>query len=80
VNVHWLKVLAGGGRLLPDDSRGENGASREKEDRISRPSVEPVEPLQIERRPRRAKTTVRREVRSEVNGPSKTGRTSMGLN
>jgi hypothetical protein len=54
------------GRLPPPDSRG-GGASHEKEDRISRPSDQPVEPLQTERRPRRAKATARREMRSEVN-------------
>jgi hypothetical protein len=63
------------GRLLPPDSR-EGGASHEKEDRISRSLNEPVELLQTERRPRRAKTTARREVRSEVNVPPKAGRTS----
>lgn len=63
------------GRLPPPDSRG-GGASHEKEDRISRPLDEPVEPLQTKRRPRRAKTTARREVRSEVNVPPKAGRTS----
>jgi hypothetical protein len=55
------------GRVLPPDSRVEGSASHEKEDRISRPLNEPVEPLQTERRPRRAKTMARREVQSEVN-------------
>ena len=63
------------GRLLPPDCR-RGGASHEKEDRISRPSDEPVQPLQTERRSRRAKTTARREVRSEVNVAPKVGRTS----
>ncbi|KAF7506133.1 hypothetical protein GJ744_012197 [Endocarpon pusillum] len=38
-------------RAPPPDPRVEGGASYEKEDRISRPSDEPVEHLQTERRP-----------------------------
>lgn len=38
-------------RAPPPDPRVEGGASYEKEDRISRPSDEPVQPLQTERRP-----------------------------
>jgi hypothetical protein len=64
------------GRVLQHDSRMEGGASHEKGGGISRPSDEPAEPLQTGRRPRRTETTARREVRRQVNIPTKTGRAS----
>ena len=66
-------------RALPPDPRVERGASYEKEDRISRPSDEPGERLQTERRLRRVEKSEIRPIFSPRAGRTSSRRASKAV-